>query len=570
VIIECDKCAARFRLDDSRVTGAGVKVRCTKCKDVFIVRPPGSEGAAADTPASPASEKPETREDPSALSADEGPGDEAPAPGPPAMDESGVEGPAAAPPASEPAPPQPGPDIPEQAPEAPAPPTHEESPAASAPEPQAARDGGLKGFQDEAGPVSLDDIDFSFSKDRSDEDPVGFGSGWDDDEGIEAGHEPDGELVSAPPAPGAEDTSAQGADPGGPADGILSATGVESFGLIDDAIEAPAPEPGSAGLEIGMGMDLQGEEVSSPPTIGSYVAPSVEEPEESEFEPNPLAEEFEPEPVEPGEEPADGSAEAVLTGVEEGGGGEGPQGSWLKDDAPLTDEVADELAPEPEEAEAPEAAAAPGSSAAAEFSEALAEAVSDEEAEAGREFKVADEDEDEDEEEEDEDGEDAAKPSRRVPAAAIAVLIFAIGIAGIYFSGVVDMVTRRFVSGPEAQAGKTVEIEGMKGYYVVNKALGRVFVIEAKIRNLTGAPQGIKSVRGSIYNARGEAAASRTASPGRVLSREELSSLPKDELERSVRGVSGGTVPARGTLPVMVVFTALPQGMDEFGIDIVR
>jgi predicted Zn finger-like uncharacterized protein len=37
---QCDKCATKFRLDDSRITPSGVKVRCTKCDNVFIVTPP--------------------------------------------------------------------------------------------------------------------------------------------------------------------------------------------------------------------------------------------------------------------------------------------------------------------------------------------------------------------------------------------------------------------------------------------------------------------------------------------------------------------------------------------------
>jgi predicted Zn finger-like uncharacterized protein len=37
MIIQCQKCQTRFRLDDSRVTDKGVKVRCTKCKHVFTV-----------------------------------------------------------------------------------------------------------------------------------------------------------------------------------------------------------------------------------------------------------------------------------------------------------------------------------------------------------------------------------------------------------------------------------------------------------------------------------------------------------------------------------------------------
>lgn len=43
MIIKCEKCRTRFRLNDSRVTDKGVKVRCTKCKHVFTVRKEESE-----------------------------------------------------------------------------------------------------------------------------------------------------------------------------------------------------------------------------------------------------------------------------------------------------------------------------------------------------------------------------------------------------------------------------------------------------------------------------------------------------------------------------------------------
>ena len=38
MIIQCEQCQTRFRLDDSKVTVKGVKVRCAKCKHVFTVR----------------------------------------------------------------------------------------------------------------------------------------------------------------------------------------------------------------------------------------------------------------------------------------------------------------------------------------------------------------------------------------------------------------------------------------------------------------------------------------------------------------------------------------------------
>ena len=38
MIIQCDQCSARFRLDDNKVTESGVKVRCKRCQHIFLVR----------------------------------------------------------------------------------------------------------------------------------------------------------------------------------------------------------------------------------------------------------------------------------------------------------------------------------------------------------------------------------------------------------------------------------------------------------------------------------------------------------------------------------------------------
>ena len=38
MIIQCEQCNTKFRLDDSKVTDKGVKVRCAKCRHVFTVR----------------------------------------------------------------------------------------------------------------------------------------------------------------------------------------------------------------------------------------------------------------------------------------------------------------------------------------------------------------------------------------------------------------------------------------------------------------------------------------------------------------------------------------------------
>lgn len=38
MIIQCDQCNTKFRLDDAKVPDNGVKVRCAKCKNIFLVQ----------------------------------------------------------------------------------------------------------------------------------------------------------------------------------------------------------------------------------------------------------------------------------------------------------------------------------------------------------------------------------------------------------------------------------------------------------------------------------------------------------------------------------------------------
>ncbi len=50
MIVECPQCSTKFRLDDSKITSKGVKVRCSKCKHIFTAMKPGSEAAASPPP----------------------------------------------------------------------------------------------------------------------------------------------------------------------------------------------------------------------------------------------------------------------------------------------------------------------------------------------------------------------------------------------------------------------------------------------------------------------------------------------------------------------------------------
>src|SRR5206468_6835743 len=56
--VRCDKCQARYRVDDARIGPQGLTMRCGKCQNTFKVTRPASGGApapAAPAPARPAS-----------------------------------------------------------------------------------------------------------------------------------------------------------------------------------------------------------------------------------------------------------------------------------------------------------------------------------------------------------------------------------------------------------------------------------------------------------------------------------------------------------------------------------
>lgn len=62
MIIQCNHCSAKFRMDDSKLANGPVKVRCAKCKEIFVVQKeePAVESELAPQPvtASPAENSP--------------------------------------------------------------------------------------------------------------------------------------------------------------------------------------------------------------------------------------------------------------------------------------------------------------------------------------------------------------------------------------------------------------------------------------------------------------------------------------------------------------------------------
>jgi len=50
MIIQCDHCSAKFRIDDAKLANGAVKVRCAKCKEVFVVEKEEMPAESVQTP----------------------------------------------------------------------------------------------------------------------------------------------------------------------------------------------------------------------------------------------------------------------------------------------------------------------------------------------------------------------------------------------------------------------------------------------------------------------------------------------------------------------------------------
>ena len=53
MIVECEICQTKYNIEDSKITPQGVRVRCSKCKQVFSVKPPSPSPPSPPPPPTP-------------------------------------------------------------------------------------------------------------------------------------------------------------------------------------------------------------------------------------------------------------------------------------------------------------------------------------------------------------------------------------------------------------------------------------------------------------------------------------------------------------------------------------
>ncbi|MBI5888324.1 MAG: zinc-ribbon domain-containing protein [Deltaproteobacteria bacterium] len=450
MIIQCDKCSTKFRIDDSKVTGAGVKVRCTKCQNVFIAAPPAplqdatpentetAQPPVKDMP--PPEEKPEEKKD-AGFGFDQQ-----------AADSSGGFG----------------------------------------------ADMGGAGFLSDSSDEGADAQASAFTAADSGRFQVDTSRNFDLSGGTDMGGEKRGE----------EDSTAGSQQLG---------VGGE-FNFDNMASGSPAADQ----------KNMPEENLEENKNAGGWKMPSREKIEGWKLPSDKPAEEEPPAPSAPKRESVV-SYSAPAPAEEEKNAAAKQAGGF---DESAFDKTADEL-------------------------EALAGSLPGEENALG---------------EGTEEGEGARTGvetggheggGKGLVIGIIIIVALAVIGGAAYFSGVLSPAQTQV-------AQKTMDIAKMTGSFVDNKNAGRLLVIQAQIINVTASPQTVRGVRGIVYGSKNEQLSTIVVSAGRTLTAEDLKNMSREDILKAFKDLSSSVIPPRGSAPVMIVFTTVPQGMAEFGIDIIR
>jgi len=119
----------------------------------------------------------------------------------------------------------------------------------------------------------------------------------------------------------------------------------------------------------------------------------------------------------------------------------------------------------------------------------------------------------------------------------------------------------------------SIAVTEISGRFVDNKAAGRLFVIDGKVRNDFSKTRSAIAVRGILYNSAGKAVAQQKAFCGNVINTAELASLPMAKiLERSNNqfgdALSNIDIQPKATLAFTVVFNNIPADIVEYNVEI--
>jgi predicted Zn finger-like uncharacterized protein len=160
----------------------------------------------------------------------------------------------------------------------------------------------------------------------------------------------------------------------------------------------------------------------------------------------------------------------------------------------------------------------------------------------------------------------------------IGLLLLAITGGAVYFywqGGIpelTNLVDRLTGQTPSPQTGGQIRLEGMTSFYVTNKEVGQMLVIQGKAVNDYPQTRSSLAVKGVLYNKEGKTVLQQTVFCGNPLDQEALRKLPYAKIEESMNNPFGESLSNLNVAPgkaisFTIVFRNLPADIAEFTVE---
>lgn len=127
--------------------------------------------------------------------------------------------------------------------------------------------------------------------------------------------------------------------------------------------------------------------------------------------------------------------------------------------------------------------------------------------------------------------------------------------------------------GSDEKTGGQLTVKNIEGSFLVNNEIGEIFVVKGEVFNNAKIPRNALQVKGLVYGPKGKVLAEQTVNCGNILSNEQLMVFSMVAVEKSLNPSNGGSYasqvlqPGKG-IPFIIVFRNVPQGAEEFGVEV--
>jgi len=157
------------------------------------------------------------------------------------------------------------------------------------------------------------------------------------------------------------------------------------------------------------------------------------------------------------------------------------------------------------------------------------------------------------------------------------MLIAVLGVVVLAIAGVVSYFGLSMFTGDEkpvaSEAGR-ISLRAVSASYVKHATAGEMLVISGQALNSYSVPRAAIQIKGAVYGAGGQVLVSKNAFAGNVISKEQLATMPVEKIEAAMANQFGDSlsnmeVPPGKAIPFVVVITNLPADARDYGVELV-